>query len=501
MKIGGLASGMDVDEMVEKLMAAERKPMEKMEQDKTDLEWKRDGFRDINKSLLDIDNKMPKMKEGSTYNSKSVTSSNESAVTGTASSDTDNGSYSFKVDELAKSAINISKDEDGDAVKLGIDPNEEVDEAYQDTFKFYTFDDDGESDDHEFSVDEGDSLNDVLKKINDDDDNNVRAFYDENQDRVIMETTRDGEYNPDGAEIEFDESNTFFTDVLKLYPSNEEGGTDAEFEYNGETMTSKSNSYEINGMEVEFKEEGQSATLQVENDTEDTVESIMSFVEDYNDVVEKMNETQKEEKDHEYPPLTDEQKEEMSEDEIEKWEEKAKSGILRGESSISSGLADMRQSWYDNVETGGEIESLTQIGITTSKNYLDGGKLEVDEEKLTEAVQENPEDVEQLFTSTGEGDERGLIHRLEGSLESTMKEIESTAGGKDSTLETYTIGREMKQVDSRIDDFEDRLERVEDRYWDQFTEMEKAIQQMNSQSEQMMNQLGGGGMGDMGGMM
>lgn len=482
MRIGGLATGMDIDELVEKLMSAERIPLDRMQQDKTELTWKRDAFRDMNKSLLELDNMMLSMKKSSTYNSKSVTSSNESAVTGTASSSTGNGTYKFEVTQLASSAMHVSKE------KLDLDPTEKMGHSMVGEHTFKTYDENGDEKEHTFTINEDDSLNDVLKRISKD-DNDVRAFYDENMGKVIMETTRTGKYSENGPEIEFAD-NAFFSDFLQMEETVE--AKDAKFNYNGiENMTSKSNSYNLDGMQVQFQDEG-TATLQVNNDTQATVESIMTFADKYNDVVETLNATQLEEKHRDFLPLTEEQKEEMSETEIELWEEKAKSGILRGESTISSGLFNMRGSWYSNVDTDGEYNSLTQIGITTSKKYLDGGKLEVDVAKLTEAIEENPDDVQSLFMNSDEGDSRGLVNRLEDAVESSMKEIKTRAGGENNTLETYTIGREMKDLNTRISDFEDRLERTETRYWNQFTEMEKAIQRMNAQSEQLLSQFGEG---------
>src|SRR5690625_3507654 len=98
-------------------------PLDRMEQDKTKLTWKRDGFRDINKTLLELDNMMLDMKLSKTYNSKSVSSSQENAVTATALTSTSNGTYSIKVEKLATSTINVS------TKKLGTDekkfnPNE-----------------------------------------------------------------------------------------------------------------------------------------------------------------------------------------------------------------------------------------------------------------------------------------------------------------------------------------------------------------------------------------
>ncbi|MFD1038878.1 flagellar hook-associated protein 2 [Virgibacillus byunsanensis] len=498
MRIGGLASGMDIDSLVGKLMEAERMPLQKMEQDQTKLTWQRDSFRDINKKLLELDDMMLNMKMSSTYNSKSVSSSNESAVTATASSSADNGLYNIEVTQMATSAINISQS----AIGQEIDPNESMNtqqfttDVNNGTYKFSTYDEETEGmKEHTFEVKDGDSLNDVLKRITDA-DNNVRAFFDEPSQKVIMETIRTGNYNENGSEIDFNGTdNAFFTDVLNLDPTQEDGGENAQFTYNGlaTVMESKTNSYQLNGVNFQFKSEG-SASLTVTNNVESSFEKIMDFVDKYNEVVETLNGTQQEEKFRDYKPLTDEQKEDMSEKQIELWEEKAKSGLLRGESSISSGLFSMRQSWYSTVETGGDITSLTQIGIKTSSNYMDGGKLEVNETDLKNALRDNPGDVQKLFSNNAEGDSRGLVNRLEDAVESTMSKIEERAGKGTDTLENYTLGKRMKDVTTRIAAFEDRLVQKENRYWSQFTQMEKAIQRMNQQSAQLAQFSGGGGM-------
>src|SRR5699024_10801142 len=173
MRIGGLATGMDTEQLVDKLMAAERMPLDRMEQDKTKLTWKRDGFRDINKALLELDNMMLDMKLSKTYNTKTVSSSQENAVTATALTSTSNGTYSIKVEKLATSAINVSKeaidiDENQPLKQQNIDPRE---------IKFWTYNEDGEEQEYKIDVDDGDTLNDILKKINDC-DSPVRAFYD-----------------------------------------------------------------------------------------------------------------------------------------------------------------------------------------------------------------------------------------------------------------------------------------------------------------------------------
>ncbi|MFD1361680.1 flagellar hook-associated protein 2 [Lentibacillus salinarum] len=487
MRIGGLASGMDVDNLVNKLMEAERMPLQKMEQDQTKLTWKQDAFRDVNKTLAELDDMTLDMKKSSTYNSKSANSSQDNAVTATASSDADEGTFNIKVNKMATSAITMSQE------SLEMDEDSILSDEGVDSVSFTTYDSNGDPQEHSYTIGEKDTLNDVLEMITED-DNNVRAIYDPHSQKVAMETTRTGDYNTDGSEIDFDSSDAFFSS-LKLTGA-ETGGTDAEFKYNGIEMTSHNNEYELGGVTYEFNDTttGDGANVTVANDVEQSFESIMNFVDQYNEVVEKLNGTQQEEKFRDYPPLTEEQKNEMSEREIELWEEKAKSGILRGESSISGGLFSMRSSWYSEVETDGAYTSLTQIGITTTSNYLDGGKLEVDEQALKDALSNDPDSVHQLFSNGSEGDDRGVINRLEDSLDSTIGQIEQRAGKGTDTLENYTIGKRMKDLNERIASFEERMVQVENRYWSQFTEMEKAIQQMNQQSAQLQNQFGGGGM-------
>ncbi|MFC2947259.1 flagellar hook-associated protein 2 [Virgibacillus sediminis] len=496
MRIGGLATGMDIDQLVEKLMTTEKMPLDKLNQDKTKLEWQRDGFRDINRKLSELDGMMLDMKMSRTYNSKTVTSSQPSAVTATATTSAMEGSYNIKVTQLATNAINV-----GGKIDLTADEplvnHTNLQEG--DSVSFQTYDEETKAmKTHTYEIGATDTLKDVLKRISDD-DNHVRAFYDAGTNQVVMETTRTGVYNPNGGnEIVFgDESgfDSFFGPILAM--GTEREAKDAMFTYNeAYTVESKENSYNLNGITFNFNSPtvGDGATLNVASDTDSAFDNIMKFVDKYNEVIEALGDTQKEERYRDYSPLTDEQKEEMSEKEIELWEEKAKSGILRGESAISNGLFDMRKGWYAAVETGGAYTSLTQIGITTSNNYMDGGKLIVNEEELKAALSKDPGSVQKLFSNSSEGNSRGLVNRLEDAVERTMGKIEDRAGKGSDTLEGYTLGRRMKDLNQRIASFEKRLVQIEDRYWRQFTAMEKAISQMNNQSAMLMSNFGGGQM-------
>lgn len=503
MRIGGLATGMDIDQLVEKLMEAERMPLDKMQQDKQKLEWKRDSFRDINRALLELDDLILKMRLSSNYKTKQVSSSQEGAVTAEASSDATDGNYRIQVNKLATSTINVGGqlNEDVTDGPLG--------EKYAGHYKFYTYDENGKELEHGFDVNVDDTLEDVLKRISED-DNNVRAFYDKQSNQVVLESTRTGRYRPEEPENATEifikpadeETGTdygmFFRDVLNLDMSAEKSGENASFTYNGElTLESRDNSYELNGIHLNFHNvtEGD-AQLIVQNDTEEAFDNIMEFIDKYNEVIELLNNSQMEERHRDFPPLTDEQKAEMTEDQIEKWEEKAKSGLLRGESLISNTLYSMRRNLYEKVETGGAFTTLTQLGLETSKNYLDGGKIVLKDsspDTLKKALEEDIDSVMKLFTNREDGDSKGLMQRLDETVDAARKQISERAGRQTSlSLEDYTMGKQMKTLNERIDAFERRLVQVETRYWNQFTAMEKAIQRMNMQSAQLMQQFGGG---------
>ncbi|GGP06942.1 flagellar filament capping protein FliD [Oceanobacillus neutriphilus] len=492
MRIGGLASGIDTETMIKDLMNAERIPLDKLHQDRTKLEWKRDAFRDVNKMLADFDqNLIFNMKLSNTFNTKIISSTQESAVRATGNAGANSGTYRINVTQLAASAINVG--ENG----VDFDTKQTLKDAGitgSITFKTYgkdsSYGEDGVKE-HSYEIRDGEKLSDVIKRINDDVDSPVRMTYDENSNKVILEATRTGVYNEGGNEIDFSSDSSNFFNKLGLEQGNEKGAQNAKFTYNGAyEVETQDNHYQLNGVTFQFlnKTDGE-ATLNVTNDIDHTVDKIKEFVEAYNEIVDKINESQREQVYRDFPPLTDEQKSDMTEREIELWEEKAKSGMLKGEVALSSGLTSMRSSWYSTVKNDGAFSSLTELGIETTADYMDGGKLVIkDEAKLREALADDPESVQKLFSNNAEGEGRGLINRLEDAVEGTISQINQRAGKATSvSLDGYALGKRMEDINSRIENFERRLEKVESRYWKQFSEMERAISMMNQQSDMLMS--------------
>lgn len=239
-------------------------------------------------------------------------------------------------------------------------------------------------------------------------------------------------------------------------------------------------------------------TMTSTTNVDDMMTKIKEFVNTYNELVKGLNDQTKESKYRDYAPLTSEQKEEMSEDEIKLWEEKAKSGLLRNDALIRSGLADMRSLVYQSnpAITDSKYNTLYSIGITTSKNYNEGGTLQIDETKLRAALEADPDAVEKLFknsegkkedTVNGETvDTRGYLDKLRESMKSFEISIEKKAGRSTMTDAEYAIGKSLMDTDNRIDTWKRKLENIEARYWKQFTAMETAINKANQQSSMFM---------------
>ncbi|MFT4414402.1 flagellar filament capping protein FliD [Fredinandcohnia humi] len=365
------------------------------------------------------------------------------------------------------------------------------------SFSTATYDQNGSVNVQNFDIKGNVSLNTVLSKVSNS-TVGISAFYDEFTDMVSFTRKETGNFNTFGKEMIF--GGDFIKNVLQISESNEVDGKNAFFDINGLRTERYSNTFSISGVTFTLKDaiaNGESVSISVTNDTTQVFDTIKKFIDKYNETIEKIQSKLTEDRYRTYQPLTDEQREELSDKQQEQWEEKAKSGLLRRDSILSSGLNKLRMDFYTpitNVDIDSMYNQLSEIGITTTADYLEGGKLVIrDEAALRKAIEEDPKSVELLFRSSGSTyQEKGIVNRLYDSLTETMDKIKERAGNSNSVNTQFTIGKNIDNLDDRIDSFEDRLTQIEDRYYRQFTAMEKMIQQMNQQSTYLMQQFGGG---------
>lgn len=510
----GLASGLDTQSIVDELMKAARIPLDNKEKDKQLLEWKRDDYREMNSKLAELDDSIFNgIGKQSTFIQKNVASSNESAVSAKNINSTIEVNTSIRVDQIAETAYMNST---GDIrANTDFNPNDTLEnqranlntDFTSSTFTIQAINEDGTLGEVEtFTIDPAeDSLNEIIDEINSS-EAGVVAFFDEQTGKISMSAKYTGDV-AGSAEIIL--TGDFLTGSLGLKAdniiANDSGtgkeGKNAKFEFNGLETERSSNTFRINGYEYTLKgvtddgdgitEAGETVNITSEPDVDSVYDDIVKFVNTYNEIIKNISDEIGEKRKYDYKPLTDKEKDAMTEDEIKLWEKAAREGTLHNDSTLRSVMSEMRQDFYAPVNgVNSSYNQLSEIGITTSKIYSDKGKLEIDETKLKEVLSTNTMDVYNLFNIGDKDDnydDMGIADRLRKTLDSAMDNIEDKAGKEKTESSQFSIGRQLNNLDNEIDNFKDYLANLEKRYWSQYTALETAMSKSNGQIESLLS--------------
>ena len=358
------------------------------------------------------------------------------------------------------------------------------------------------------------TLTDVMNAINNS-DAKVKINYDSLRGRFVMESKTLGV----SSAITFEDTKETggLLRAMGLSEENYIGGTDAEFDLDGvEGIKRTENDFVIDGVSYRLKGvTTEAVSIDIEKDMGSVVDKIKGFVNGYNEMLDKINGLLSEERDRNYRPLTEIQKKEMGESEAEKWEEKAKTGLLRNDSLLQGIVNSMRTALYEKVE--GSSLSLYQIGITTG-SYLEKGKLKIDENKLEKALKDNHDEVIKLFSNKSQYSykdsldsldkrairykESGLAQRLSDILQDNIRVTRDLKGNKGRLLEKAGIGGDVTEFDNLlnkqirgkntlIDTLIEKMYKKQEHYYAKFTAMEKMLSQMQSQSAWLTQQMAG----------
>lgn len=265
------------------------------------------------------------------------------------------------------------------------------------------------------------------------------------------------------------------------------------FTVDGLTLNVKGE-FGYNGDDVITDDPDTVVEMNAQVNTDSIVDAVKNMVEEYNKIVDLVNKELTTKPDRDYEPLTSEQKKELSEDDIKLYEEKAKQGLLFGDSDLRTLTSDLRF-----IIGGGIAQELSEMGISTSSSYSDNGKITFDESKFRAALEKNPERVQELFTSSaiqnpnGNGTTQGVASVLRDVMDkyvNTMGSWESKgilvrkAGTESSPLsltENYMY-KQIAEYNKAIAKLQTQLEAERDRYIAQFSSLETLISQMNAQS-------------------
>lgn len=390
------------------------------------------------------------------------------------------------------------------------------------------------------------SLNDIIKAINAS-DANVKVSYSETSDTFTLTSTDPGAsgkfsivggaVDKDGNDIEDTDGSKFnlgqaiFGKNVGTMDGNDDytvtKGQDAIIyvDYDGEggsepvEITRSSNTFDIDGLTVTVKgtfgmnednsgvdPTSEAVTFGAEVDADKIVEAVKQMITDFNEIISISNTELSEKRNRDYAPLTDEQKEEMTEDQIKAWEEKAKAGMLFNDSDLKSFTSSIRFIFSSDSET---IKLFEDMGITTSSSYSDHGKLSFDETKFRAALASDPETISDLFTRTEETtvgsdgtsvvtQKAGIMNQIKdvfdkyagtsGAVKGVFVQIAGATESPLSMLDNSLLDQ-MNDIDDEIDRLQDKLETETERYYSQFTSLETFISQMNSQSSWLSSQF------------
>lgn len=517
MRLTGLATNMDIDNTVKQMMAGYRTKVDSVKKETTSVQWRQQMLREITTEINKLKYTYLDIKGGD-KNILNLNSSNTLAVSdkiGTSASakvvggNALEGNYEVDVLKVAEAPRIVDKTIGKDYVATS-DGSFKID---------YTDEKGAKSLNIQFS--KGDTTETIVNKINEElnkEENkeikaSVNVRYSEISGGLVIEGTKTGS----DKEISVSKTTSEGTSSLNSI------GIDAQFtitDPNGvksQTITSKSNEYTIDGVKVSLYKEGKTS-FTVKKDTDEAYNKVKAFFDDYNKLVDKIYTKYAEKKNYKYKPLTSEEKAEMKEEDIKLWEEKARQGVLSGDSDLSGMLNSLRNCFFAGVE-GCDVKFGSSLGISTSSDYTKPGQITIDEKKFKESLEKDPEGVFKLLNGKSETDysavntedrkkrfnESGVFQRLSDvimdytrtmGMGSDKRGILIEKAGMKDEYGTFNetenpLSKKIKEKEKLVEEMLVKISKKENALYLQFSKLETSMNKMNAQMSYLSSQLGG----------
>ena len=529
-------SGIDVESMVKAGMLTKQNEYDKMYKKETKNEWIKSAYSDIYSSMTTFKyTTISKYKMQSTMNAMKASSTDTASVSASANGAAAAMTHKVEVTGLSSnaymvSASAISRNNIADTAKSSINLQDivfaSVPTGVKSTDVAISFTVAGTSDTltdeqkkkQTISYTYGDlangkTLNDLAADINAL-GVNVQASYDSTQDRFSLYNKAGGKSNiisitAAAADSGGTNAATLFNNLNLKQSKNGETTSINAFAAAGTVSVAGDNgSVKVDGVEYNnitdnkitvagvtytlLNKTSSAATVTVTQDTDSVISSVKQFVEDYNKMLDSLNSKIYETQYADYQPLTKSQEASMSQTQIDKWNEKAKSGLLYNSSILKGIVSSMREALYtpvDSVESS--YNSASAIGITSSTNK---GHITLDEDKLKKALAADPDCVYQIFASeqddyyyatgnkknelTQKSDFRntGIANRLYfTSLTEGLSSISDYAGTTSSTKDQSSLGKLITNLQTKMSTFKTQMSAYEDLLYKKYDAMETAI--------------------------
>lgn len=522
MRISGMYSGLDTESIISELVAAKSTKVTKLENEKKKLEWKQEVWQGLNSKIYSLySSKLTKMRYESSYGKRKTTSSDESVATVVAGDNSVLGAQTLKVNSLAQTGYLTgaeikATDSSGKTEKItaGTKLSAINKNLVGTKIKMKV----GDGEEQEIELTEDMTVNGLLAKFK---GTGINATFDENNQRFFLnskEMGKDADFTitsdsmiDDGKGNQINALRALGLDLTAteedykdLYGTSSKAvkldGQDSEIVLNGATFKGNSNTFTVNGLTIDVKSvtaPDETVTLTTTSDTDGIYDMIKDFFTDYNDMINSISKHYNADSANKYDILTDEQKESMSEEEIENWEGKIKDSLLRRDSTLNTLISAMNSIMSSGVTmSDGSKMYLSDLGIKTL-NYFEAEDneryayhIDGDEDdsytkdktdKLKAMIASDPDRVTEFFATLS----KSLYDRLDKAMART---------DYSSIYKVYNdkqMKKETTEYESKIKKAQKELNAYEDRWYDKFTAMEVAMSKLTNNQNAISSLLAG----------
>ncbi|RKJ45113.1 hypothetical protein D7X98_09250 [bacterium 1XD8-76] len=514
-RITGMNSGLDTESIITELASARSMKVDKIKKDQTKLSWKIDAWKELNSKIYSFyTDVLSDLRFDSAYTKKITKVSNPDAVSVVTGGNAVNGTQSLKVNKIATTAYLTGgklTSKNGNNKVTGDTQLSDIGIEKETKFELEIG---GKK--QEISINGNETVADLTEKFS---EAGLNAKFDEATGRFFISAKESGaDAHFDIRAVSGDADSAAALKNLGLdyssyynsdgYSKGTDGatmiqGVDSEIELNGAVFTSSTNTFEINGLTITaLKEtEGETITLTTQQDTDGIYDTIKGFIKKYNELINEMDKLYNAESASKYEPLTSEEKDALSDTEVEEWEKKIKDALLRRDSTLSGVANAMKEAMMtthlpgvEGINEGKDIY-LSYFGIETlgyfkakdnEKNAYhingdpDDSTVKNNEEKLKKAIANNPDTVVEFF--------KQLSTNLYNALDEKMGRTDYS-----SSFTVYNdklMNSELEKYESKIKTEQDKLNDYIDRWYQKFSQMEVALSKLNSKESSISSLFG-----------
>lgn len=373
------------------------------------------------------------------------------------------------------------------------------------SLRFETTDESGKKKVVNIKVNRDSSINDVIGQIK---EAGLNANFDEKNGRIYISSKETGK-NSDFkiSAVDGDSNSAKVLSILGLKAGDGENdakkidGKDAQIRLNGVLYESSKNTFDINGLSITAEGvtgdgEENAITINTNTDTTAIYDKIKDFLTEYNNLINEITKLYNADSSRGYDPLTDDEKDAMSDTEIEKWETKIKDSLLRRDSSLDSIMSAMIRSMSTSYQVNGKQYSLSSFGIQTlgylnaaenehNAYHIDGDEEDSNssdkEDKLRAAINDDPDTVIEFMKQLATG--------LYTAIDKKMKSTELSSAYK--VYNDKDMDKQYANYTKLISQWEDKVAEKEDYYYKKFSAMETALAKLQNQTNSLTGLFGG----------